>query len=638
MISVLRRSLDSWVVRGFFALMTLAFIGWGISGSITQLLHGQQTWVAKVGGTTIEIPAFQTEFQRALATAGRDLAPGQELSAQQREMIGQQTLQRMIAQTALGKELERLRIVTPDAVVVAAAREMPVFHGPDGKFSKAVFDTVLRSNGLTEGRFMAQMRSDIAQRQLLSAFGAAAVAPDTEVKVLYDMEYEKRSADMAAFPFSAAPEPGTPDEPVLQRWYDNHPDQYATPEFRRIKAVELSPQSLSSEITVTDDELRAAYDQRKAQYQTPGKRSAQIISVPDEAKARDLAAKWRDTPDWAAMQEAAKQAGAAALAQDNAPEVEFPDPDLARAVFAAEPDQVVGPIKGALSWFVVKVTAITPGSETTFDQAKDTLRTQLLAAKAADLMYDRANKLDQLLANGTSFDELPSDLGLVGVQGTLDAKGETQAGTPAPIPGPKELKEAIVAAAFQTQPGDPPRLTEVSTPSTGGSAYYALIVENIIPTGVKPYDEVKPRVLDDWKQDQRRRFENARATAMLTAVQGGQSFTDAAAAAGVTPKMSPLVTRNQPSPDVPPPLQRIMFGLKKGEAGMVETSEGFTVGQLVEIVPPDAAADKFGFDQAKQAVSRSMQNDVQALFVDALRALGAPEINQQAFNSIVQPR
>ncbi|MFL5254408.1 MAG: peptidyl-prolyl cis-trans isomerase [Rhodopila sp.] len=638
MISLFRRSLDSWVVRAFFGLMTLAFVCWGISGSLTQLMHGQQTWVAKVGGTTIEIPVFQAEYQRALAVAGRDLPAGQELSAQMRVQIGQQTLQRMIAQAVLANELDRLRIVTPDAAVVEAARAMPVFHGPDGKFSKNVFDTVLRSNGLTEAHFMSQLRTDIAQRQLLSAFGAAATAPDAEIKVLYDMEYEKRAADMAFFPFSAAPEPGAPDEAVLQRWYDNHPDLYATPEYRRIKAVELSPQSLASEITITDADLQAAYDQRKAQYQTPGKRSAQVISVPDEAKAQALAAKWQTTPDWAAMQAAAKEVGAAAIVQDNAPEVEFPDPDLAKAVFAAQADQVVGPVKGALGWFVVKVTGITPGSETTLEQAKDSLRTQVLSAKAADLMYDRANKLDQLLGNGTSFDELPSDLGLVGVQGTLDAKGNTQAGTPAPIPGPKELKDAIIAAAFQTNVGDPPRLTEVQTASTGGSAYYALVVESIIPPGVKAFDEVKDHVLDDWKQDQRRRTENARATAMMTAVQGGQSFTDAASAADVTPKMSPLVTRNQPNPEMPQELQRIIFGLKKGEVGMVETPDGFVVGQVVEVVPPDGSADKIGWDQAKAAISRSVQNDVQTLFVEALRQRGAPQINQSGFDSIVQPR
>ena len=118
----------------------------------------------------------------------------------------------------------------------------------------------------------------------------------------------------------------------------------------------------------------------------------------------------------------------------------------------------------------------------------------------------------------------------------------------------------------------------MQTPSTGGSAYYALTVESIIPPGEKPFDAVKDQVADDWKQDQRRRFQDQAATAMMMAVQGGKSFSDAATVAGVTPKLSPLVTRNQGNPEIPPDLQRIMFGLKKGEATMVETPDGFVVG------------------------------------------------------------
>ncbi len=155
------------------------------------------------------------------------------------------------------------------------------------------------------------------------------------MKPLYESEFEKRAADMALFPLSAAPEPAAPDEAALQRWYDNHPDSYTTPEYRRIKAIELSPQSLSSEITVTDDELRTAYDEHKAEYVTPEKRSAEVISAPDEAKARALADKWRGGADWPAMQAAAQAEGASAIAQDDATQVQFPDPDLAKAVFSA---------------------------------------------------------------------------------------------------------------------------------------------------------------------------------------------------------------------------------------------------------------------------------------------------------------
>jgi len=637
MITQFRRYTDSWIARGFFIIMAVSFVGWGISGDIFRLM-GAPSWVAKVGGQTIEVPAFQTEFQRALAQQTRDLPPNQEAPASLRYQVGRQTLERMVAQAALGQELASLHIVTPDEAVAANARAMPAFQGSDGKFSKAVFDNVLRNNGFTEARFLEQLRADITQRQLLSTLSGSVAAADTEVKPLYDAEFEKRAADMAVFPLAAAPEPAAPDEAALQRWYDNHPDSYSTPEYRRIKLIELSPQSLSSEITVTDDELRAAYEEHKADYVTPDKRSAEVISAPDEAKARSLADKWRGGADWTAMQAAAQAEGASAIREDDAPAVQFPDPDLAKAVFSAPADAVSEPVKGQLGWFVVKVTKITAGSVTTFDQAREKLRERAVASKAADLMYDRANKLDQLLGNGTSLDDLPNDLGTVGVTGTLDSKGDTQAGQPAPIPGPAELKAAIIAAAFQARQGDPPQLTEVQTPSTGGAAYYALAVESIIPPGKKPFDAVKDQIADDWKQDQRRRFQDQAATAMMVAVQDGKSFSDAATVAGVTPRLSPLVTRSQPNPDMPAELQRVLFGLKKGEVTMVETSDGFVVGQLAEVVQPDAAADKAGYDQARSAITKSISDDMATVFIDAVRRRANPQVNQQAFNSVVQPQ
>jgi peptidyl-prolyl cis-trans isomerase D len=635
MISQFRRFADSWIARIFFIVMAVAFVGWGISGDLFRLM-GPPRWVAKVGGQTIEIPAFQAEFQRAMNQATRNLPSGQEASADLRRRVGMETLQRMVAQAAVGLELNALHINTPDDAVVRVVQSMPAFQGKDGKFSKDVFDAVLRNNGYTEPRFLEMMRADIARSQLLGTISAGVQAPDVLVKPLYQSEFEKRSADMAVFPLSAAPEPAAPDQKALQRWYDNHPDSYATPEYRRIKVIELSPQSLASEITVSDDELRAAYEERRSQFVKAPKRSAQVISTTDEAKAKALADKWRGGEGWAGMEKAAQADGAAAIAEDNAAQVEFPDPDLAKAVFSAPADTVTGPIKGQLGWFVVKVTAIQPGGETTFDQAKDTLKAQLVAAKAADLMYDRANKVDNLLGNGTKLDQLPGDLGLKAAAGTLDKQGITPEGEPAPIPGPKELKAAIIAAAFQAQPGDQPQLTEVQTPSTGGSAYYALQVDSITPPGEKPFDAVKDKVAEDWKQDQRRRVEDKAATAMMVAVQGGKSFSDAATVAGVTPKLSPLVTRNDIS-EVPPELQRVMFGLKKGETTMVETPDGFVVAQLVEIAKPDPAADKTRYEQARTAINQSLANDMEAVFVNAVRQRANPQINGKTFESVVQP-
>lgn len=635
MITAFRRYLETWVVRAFFLIMVLSFISWGV-GDVIRMI-GTPTWVAKVGSDTIEGTALQTEYQRALSQATRDLPPGQEATPELKRRVGDEALQRMIGQSALSQELRDLHILTPEPAVAAMIRTTPSFRGADGKFSRPMFEAVLRNNGLSEARFLEMMRGDLAQRQLLGAITAGASAPETLVAPIYSAEFEKRSADMVEFPLSAAPTPPTPDEATVRRWYDNHLDLYATPEYRRIKAIELSPQTLGKEIEVTDDDLRAAYEQHRATYVTVSKRSAQVISVADEAKANTLTEKWRAGADWAAMQEAAQAEGASAVAIDDSTIEQFPDADLAKTVFATNADSVSAPVKGALGWYVVKVTKVIAGSEQTLEQVKDQVRARVVADKAADLMYDRANKVDNLLANGTSLDELPGDLALAAVAGTLDPDGNTLDGLPAPIPGSNELRAAIVTATFQSRPGDPPRLTEVQTPSTGGSAYFALTVEDITPAGNKPYEEVKARAAEDWIADQQRHSQEQAAAQMLTAVKGGQAFSDAATVAGVTPRLTPVVTRAQAAEGMPAELQRVLFTLKRGKPTMLETAEGFVVAVPAEIIDADSKSDPAGYDQTRVAIARSVAGDLANVFTEAVRLRANPRIHQENLNQIVQP-
>jgi peptidyl-prolyl cis-trans isomerase D len=632
MIASFRRYLDTWVVRGFFIVMVLAFVSWGVGDVIRTV--GASTWAAKVDGQTIEGPQLQATYQRDLTQLTRNLPPGQEPTPEMRSRVASEALQQLITQTALQQELQRLRVITPDQAVRQSVLAMPAFHGANGQFDRQTFDAVLRNNGLTEPRFLDMMRIDLSQRQLLGAVGAGAATPEALLRPLFQGQFEKRSADMVEFPFGAAPEPPAPTEADLRRWYDNHPDLYATPEFRRIKAIVLSPETLAKDIPITDADVQAAYDQHKALFIKPEKRSAEVISAPDETTAAALAAAWRGGADWAAMQKAAQDAGGSAVALDDATEPEFPDADLARSVFAATPDAVSDPTKGALGWHVVRVTKVTPGSAQSFDDAKAEIRTQMLSAKAAELMYDRANKVDSVLGSGAGIDEIPGDLGLVGVAGTLNAAGNTKDGTPAPLPGPSELRSALIKAAFETQKGDPLRLIEVQTPAAGGSAYYAISVEDVTPPAEKPFDEVKEQVVADWTRDERRHAQEQAAAKLLAAVKGGQSLADAATVAGVTVRRTPLVTRDSGAEGMPPQLGQTLFSLKPGEPTMGASGDEYIVAVPAEIVEADPKADPAGYAQVREAVARSSAGDLATVFADALRERAQPQINQPVVDTV----
>ena len=633
MISAMRRFLDTWVARAFFLVMVVAFVIWGI-GDVVRLF-GSDTWVAKVGGQTIEVPQAQQAFEQQVADVSRRLPQGTEMTPEMRREVASTAVQSLISQAVVAQEEQRLGIVVPDEAVRQAVFAVPQFRGPTGQFDQATFQAVLRNNNLTEARFLDSVRATLRERQLLETIAAGAVPSGELTKQVFTYQFEKRSADLVELPFGAAAPPPTPDEAVLQRWYDNHPDFYSMPEYRRIKAIVLSPETLAKDIPITDADLHALYDSRKAEYDQPERRSVQVVQVPDEAKAKALADDWSHGADWAAMQTAAKDAGGSAIELDDIVKSGLPTEDLGNAVFGAAPDQVTDPAQGLAGWQILKVTKVTPADTQTFEQVQDALRQFILAEKAADIIYDRANKVDNILASGSGLDEMPSDLGLAGAVGTMDAQGMTPDGKPAPIPGGDAVRQALIAAAFQAHTGDPPRLTEVPLKGAGGgSAYYALTIEGVVPPAPKPFAEVKDTVLADWTHDQQRHTQETAAAKLLDAVRHGQTLADAAAVAGVTVTRTPLTGRDQPVSGMPPELLRTLFDLKPGEPTMVERSDGFVVAVPAEIVTPDPKSDPTGYNQIVEVLTKALGQDVDEIFVQTLRERAQPRINQQNLDSL----
>ena len=633
MITAFRRHLETWPVRLFFALMVAAFVVWGV-GDVVRLI-GTKTWLAKVGGRTIEPQQFQPTFQRELAQAQRGLPPGQDMTPALRREVAARALQQMIEQVAVTREESRLRVVVPDAALRAAVFAMPAFRDKSGQFDRAALDQVLRANNMTEGEFLSLMRSDLARAQILDAVTAGAAPPDTLARAVFAFETERRSASLIELPFAAAPAPPAPTEAELRHWYANHTDQFRVPEFRRLKAVILTTETVAKSLDVPQSELQAWYDAHKAQFVEPAKRSIEVAIAPDQAKAQALAAQWRGGADWAAVQKAAEAAGGSGVALDAATERQIPDAALAKAAFAAAPNELAGPVQAALGWAVLRVTSATPGHEQSFEQAESTVRAKVLAERAAASLYDRAGKVDDLLGTGAGLDKLPADLGLAGVTGTLDAKGDTPDGTPAPIPGPPELRKALVEAAFSHLPGPPSQMTEVQVPGAG-SAFYAVEVEQVIPASQKPFEQVRDQVEAGWVQDARIKAQEKAAAGMLAALRGGESLADVAAKAGRTVRTTPLVTRDGQDEGMPPQLQRALFGLKPGEPTMVETPDAFLVAVPDKIETPDPKADPARYNTVRDVLTRATASDLAQGFAAALRARAEPRVNQSVFDSFVQ--
>ncbi len=619
MLATFRKSLNTWPARLLFGLLVVAFAVWGIGDVVRNIGRGGAP--IRVAGQRIDLAELQPAYQRNLAEAQRKLG-NSDPTPELRRSVAIQTVEQMVTQSALSAEARRLGLVVPDDALRRAVFAMPAFQNKQGQFDRAQMDALLRNNGLTEARFLEMMRQQLLQQQVLQSVSAGAAASDEMAKQVYAFQHEKRVADAVTLPFADAPAPPAPTEAQLRRWWENHPDRYSTPEYRRIKAIVLSPETVAKDVQVSDEELKAAWDQHKGEFNTPERRSVEVILTQDETEAQRLAATWQSGADWAAMQQAAERAGAAPV-------------DLSDATRGEFPGEVPPPVHTALGWYVLKVTKVTPGKQESFEQARDALRKRVALEKAADVIYDRANRIDNLLSSGSTLDNLPGDLGVAAVAGTLDADGKTPSGQPAPIPGPAPLRQALIAAAFQEKPGDPPKLTQAPNAPDGAQSFFAVSVESIEAPKLRPFDQVQQTVRADWTGAQVKREQEATAANLMHAVNSGKSLADAAAALGLKVERLPPAGRDAPVAGVPPALVTPLFSLRKrGEATMAETSQGFVVAALAEIQDPDPKADPIGWGAVRDALGQAVGGDEQEIFAVAVRDRSNPYVNPSVIESL----
>ena len=631
MLAALRRFAATWPARVFFVVLVGAFGLWGVSGVVLNGGNGDPNVVATVGGKPIAASELQDGSRRMLAqymrATGTTTPPGPEI----RQAVAQQALQELTIQAAIAGEVARLHLAVTDDAMRQATFDTKAFQGPNGSFDRATFNAVLRNNNLTEQRYLALLRSDLGQRELMESVRAGGYASDLLSRRVFAFQGETRTADLVSLPFAAAAEPPPPTDEQIQREYDDNTTAYTLPEERRIKAVLLTPEGVARDISVSDADARAYYNSHPEEFGQPETRSVQTVVAPTEDAARSLATQWITGADWAAMQQAASSAGASAIELDDQTAANFPSPDLAKAVFAAPADVVTGPVANEGAWAVFRVSKLQPSSEQPFDAVTAAIKQKVALQQAADAVYDRANKVQDALAGGAKLDELPSSLGLLAVTGTLDAEGNTPDGTPAPIPGPPPLRKAVIDRAFAIAPGDQPTLEDGPD-----NSFYAVTVDSVTPPKQQPLDAVRDRVREDWLRDARRHEQDVAATGLLTAVNGGQSLADAAAAAHQTVMHSPPIGRATPPPGIPSQLVQPLFATEIGHATMVESPTGFTVAVPTADTKPDPAANAAATDRVRSQLATSMSNDLEISYATALRQKAKVTVNSKAVAEVSQ--
>jgi len=471
----------------------------------------------------------------------------------------------------------------------------------------------------------------MANAQLIAAITTGAAAPAALTDQIFAFVAQARSAEIVDIATAAQIAPPAPAAAVLLRYWKNHPQKYTAPEYRTIKLVVLSPAVLAPGEPVSQAELQAAYAQTAANINLPATRSVRIVTLADAAKAQKLAADWKGGANWAQIQTEAGADGGTAVELDHQKQNQFPSPQLGAAIFGATPKTVTGPVAGTFGSYVFVVTDAVAAGAPSFAALAPQLTKQLQLQKAQQDVNQDVDNVQDALAGQTPLDKLPGNLGLAAVQGTLDANGDTLDGTPAPIPGGADMRQAVVKAVFAAHVGDPAQL--ITGPDNG---YFAFTIDTITPPAAKPYDQVQAQVAADWQHDQLAREAEARAAGLMQSVNSGGHFDEAAAAAGLPVTPIAAVTRGAAPVGIPESAVPVLFSLQPGQAAMLPSADGFLVMALTKIDNPTPAQAPDEVAGIQQALNKSLQTDTAESFLQGLQTREQVSVDPKLFAQIYQ--
>lgn len=386
MLEAIRERAQGWFAKLILALIAIPFALWGVDSYIRHA--GDTATVATVGKQDIT----QQEFSHMLREQQQRMGKQADSPEVRRAILDAMIDQRLLSQQASGAGL-----IVPEGFIERMIASVPMFQ-ENGSFSQKRYEEWLRQQGMTSAVFFSRLRDDLMVQQLQSGVLDAVATPPVVVDNLARINEQQRTVVQAV----VAPERFLPevklDPAAVKAYYDQHADEFRTPERVKLELVMLSQNDLMQQVATSDEELKKYYADHAAQYQTPEERRASHILITVSPKASDAERKAAEQKAQQLALEVKKNpASFAELAKKNSQDAGSAEKggDLGffgrgmmvkpfeEAVFAMKAGDISVPVKSDFGYHIIRLTEVRGAKSRPFEAVRPEIEMELKKQKAA---------------------------------------------------------------------------------------------------------------------------------------------------------------------------------------------------------------------------------------------------------------
>ena len=607
---LLSRILLGVVVLALSGGMLLYLVPTGPGGS-TQ---SSTDVVAKVGDQTVTVAEIRQQLDQIKE---RNQVPPMLVP-----YYAQQILRQMLLQKEMQYEADRLGMhVSNDEIADRIRLILPAAFNGGVPIAPDQYASLVQSRTqMSVPQFEDAIRLALLQEKFQKLVTDGISAGPAELQEEFKYRNEKVKLDYAFLKPEDLESKITLSDADIKAAYEKNKARYQVPEERVVRYAIVDVNQIRQNLHIPDSQLEAQYKQNIQQYQVPNRVHVEHILFltvgKTDAEAEEIKKRAEDVlkqvKKGANFEELAKKYSEDPGTKDKGGDLGWivqgqTVPEFEKVAFSLPKGSISDLVKTQYGFHIIKIIDKETMHTKSFEEVKDSILTPMLLTEADKQASDISDKLSQAIrqSNKISLDDLAKQYHLT--------VGQTR-----PVSATDPLIELgnspnikLSDTIFQLRQG------EVSLPVHTDRGYLVLDVSKILPAHQGSLEEVRDKVISDLKQEKASDEARAKAQELVKRVKAGEKFEAAAKTLGLEAKTSDEFARGGSISNVASGKQlAAAFQLKPGDVGApLELGSNWLVYRVADKVEPNPA----DFDKQKKELTDAVLQTKRSLAFEAFQ-------------------
>lgn len=609
MISRIRKYQNSWLTKAILALTALSFMSlFGISGYVSSA--GQNRAVIKVDDLEILQDEMNVKLQDSIRKTQNMFGDTITVDDEMRKDILSGLVRQNLTDMIITREAQKENVSISDELIRQIISSQPEFMDASGRFSPEILRRQLSFFGMSEREYIEDLRQNILSRHLVSSPVEGLIVPRFINAYIAQIEgQQKVFAYISVNPANLKIDRDISAEEIEQ-YYEDFAPQFEEPESRDVSFIELKINDLAKGFTPSDEDISAFYQQNIADYVEPEKRDILQMVFDDKDAAEKAFEYLQKGSDFykVAAEHANQDKETTDLGEVSADSLL---PELSADVFAAELNDVVGPLQSEFGWHILKIVKITPKKETSLAAVKTKIADLLRQEQAYDRALEILTEVEDKIGAGADLKSIAEEYN-TRIQTVSSLKED---GSYAALNN-KNYAEIVSSTDFVDTIFSYNE-NEVTQSIETENGFVLASVTHIENAHIKDLSEVRPEIVKIWTENEKSAIAQEIVNDVVANLDSGENLADIATRFNIKLTTTKPLKRGESFAKLNSVQLTEAFQTPVGGYRLLSSGGTTIIVSPLKTVNPSAAANDLQLDNLNVQMRKSLEQDVSAELINA---------------------